>query len=198
VKQPKSINFDQRPKCYWDEVEVLKHLLHNFPDPGKRLRITKHWSDGDIGKLAAEMDVHDFNVSAIDHVGTCMPWETEIAVIKLDSVNGDTVRVRATKSKDSIGYRVVDEYGSQFNLQRQVSELPMTLQEMIYFLDQTSLDGLPSGISLGYNQMNAEYSSRVELRHFTSITSQFYPDLERHYEKVFENWVNFDEDSTPL
>ena len=106
----------------------------------------------------------------------------------LDSVNGDTISVRAIKSKDKIRYKVLDEYGSHFNLQREVSDLPLTLQEMINFIDQTSQEGLPGGISLGYNQMNAEYSTRAELRHFTSIKSWLYPDLERYYEQVFEEW----------
>jgi hypothetical protein len=51
------------------------------------------------------------------------------------------------------------------------------------------MEGLPGGISLGYNRMNAEFSSRAELRHFTSIKSQVYPDLKKYYEQVFEEWA---------
>lgn len=65
---------------------------------------------------------------------------------------------------------------------------------MINFIDQTSQEGLPGGISLGYNQMNAEYSSRAELRHFTSIKSQVYPDLKKYYEQVFEEWAKSEPD----
>ncbi len=188
------INLNQRPSHYWNDVEVLAELLHDIGSAEKRSLITKHWTNGDIEKLGTEMGLDKSEDLEETSLPACMPWEKEIAIITLDSVNGDTISVRAIKSKDSIRYKVVDEHGSDFKLQREVSDLPLTLQEMITFLDQTSLEGLPGGISLGYNRMNAEYSTRAELRHFTSITSKFYPALNRYYEKVYEHWANSDED----
>lgn len=189
MKKPKFINFDQRPERYWNDEDVLAKLLRGVPDSDQRSRITKHWTNADIEKLPAEIGIDGSDDLEQGHMPGCMPWEKEIAVITLDSVNGDMISVRAIKSKDQIRYKVVDEHGSDFKLQRELSDLPLTLQEMINFLDQTSLEGLPGGISLGYNQMNAEYSSRAELRHFTSIKSRFYPDLKRYCEQVFEEWA---------
>jgi hypothetical protein len=194
MKKPKPIDFDQRPECYWNDEDVLAKLLQGVRDFEYRGRITKHWTNGDIEKLPAEIGTDGSADLAEGIMHECMPWEKEIAIITLDSVNRDRISIRAIKSKDKIRYKVVDEHGSDFKLQREVSDLPLTLQEMISFLDQTSLEGLPGGISLGYNRMNAEYSTRAELRHFTSITSKFYPDLKRHYETVFEHWANSDED----
>ena len=188
MNKPKPIDFNQRPDRYWNDEEVLVQLLRNIKGAEQRSRFTKHWGNGDIEKLETEMDADGSEGLEQGLMPGCMPWEKEIAVMTLDSVNGDTISVRAIKSKDRIRYKVLDEYGSHFNLQREVSDLPLTLQEMINFLDQTTLQGLPGGISLGYNRMNAEYSSRAELRHFTSIKSQLYPDLKNYYQQVFEVW----------
>lgn len=182
------IDFDQRPECYWNDDDVLSKLLRGVRDSEQRSRITKHWTNGDSQKLPAEIGTDGSADLVEGFLPECMPWEKEIAVISLESVHGDTISVRAIKSKDKIRYKMVDEHGSDFKLQREVSDLPLTLQELINFLDQTSLEGLPGGISLGYNRMNAEYSSRTELRHFTSIKSRLYPDLERYYEQIFEEW----------
>lgn len=193
MKKPTPIDFNQRPDRYWNDEDVLAELLRGVRDSEQRGRITKHWTNGDIEKLEAEMDADGSDGLGQGHMPGCMPWEKKIAVITLDSVNVDMISVRAIKSKDKIRYKVLDEYGSHFNLQREVSDLPLTLQEMINFIDQTSQEGLPGGISLGYNQMNAEYSTRAELRHFTSIKSQLYPDLKKYYEQVFEEWSRFED-----
>jgi hypothetical protein len=194
MKNPKLMDFDQRPECYWNDEEVLAKLLEGVRDSEQLSRIINHWTNGDIEKLRAEIGAVGSADLGEGLMPECMPWEKEIAVITLDSVNGDTISVRAIKSKDKIRYKVLDEYGSQFKLQREVSDLPLTLQEMINFLDQTSIEGLPGGISLGYNRMNAEHSSRAELRHFTSIKSDLYPDMERYYEQVFEEWSHAEND----
>ena len=188
MKKPKPIDFNQRPDRYWNDQEVLVLLLQDIKGTEKRSRITECWVNGDIEKLSAESSAHDSENRREGNLHGCPPWETEIAVISLESVHGDRISVRAFKSKDQIRYKVVDDHGSDFKLQREVSDLPLTLQEMINFLDKTSLDGLPGGIALGYNRMNAEYSSLAELRHFTSIKSQLYPDLKQYYEEVFEEW----------
>ena len=194
MKKQKPIDFDQRPERYWDDDDLLAKLLRGVRDSEQHSRLTKHWASGEIQKLEAELDSDGSDDLDQGHMPSCMPWEKEIAVITLDSVNGDMISVRAIKSKDNIRYKVMDEYGSHFKLQREVSDLPLTLQELIHFLDQTSQDGISGGISLGYNRMNAEFSSRAELRHFTSIKSQLYPDLKQYYEEVFEEWAKSEPD----
>lgn len=188
MKKPVPIDFDQRPECYWNDEDVLAKLLRGVRDSEQCSRITKHWTNGDVEKLSAEICKDGSANLAEGFMPECMPWEKEIAVISLESVHRDTISVRAIKSKDKIRYKVVDEHGSDFKLEREVSDLPLTLQEMVNFLNRTTLEGLPGGISLGYNRMNAEYSNCAELRHFTSIKSQLYPDLKKYYEQVFEEW----------
>ncbi len=71
------------------------------------------------------------------------------------------------------------------------AERPLTLTELIRQFDEGDIEGSGyfGGLSLGYNESNAEWSDRESLRHFTTISSDFYPQLEEHYEKVFEAWV---------
>jgi hypothetical protein len=120
MKKPKPIDFDQRPECYWNDEDVLAKLLRGVRDSEQGSRITKHWTNGDIEKLPAEIGTDISADLAAGFMPGCMPWEKEIAVITLDSVNGDMISVRAIKSKDNIRYNVMDEYGSHFKLQREL------------------------------------------------------------------------------
>ena len=50
------------------------------------------------------------------------------------------------------------------------------------FLTGPSFCHSPRGsLALAYNDMNAEGSSRAALRHFTAISSEFYPQLYEHF-----------------
>ena len=87
---------------------------------------------------------------------------------------------------------MVDEYEGDFQLSRQRSKKPLSLRELITFLENTHLEGMRGGLLLGYNNMNADYmdrSDRPELRHFTGIGSEFYPQLSSHCEEVFQAWA---------
>jgi hypothetical protein len=124
------------------------------------------------------------------------PGEVEIARIELKSTTGDVISIRARKSGSGISYRVVDEYDTEFRQARETSARPLTLGELIEFLDNSTADGLPGGLGLGYNEMNAESTGRACLRHFTSVTSEFYPGLDSHYEQVFADWVAEEEEAS--
>ena len=62
---------------------------------------------------------------------------------------------------------------------------------MIKFLDESSQGiGYPGGLSLSYNNSNADSGlDRESLEDFTSISSEIYPQLEEHYDRVFADWV---------
>ena len=118
--------------------------------------------------------------------------EVEIARICLQSTTRDVVSLRARPSPEGICYRVIDEYEGQFTLPIATSLLPLTLAELIRQFDDGRLKELDwgGGLSLGYNNMNADGGSDYEsLRHFTDISSSFYRQLSTHYEHVFEDWV---------
>ena len=64
--------------------------------------------------------------------------------------------------------------------------------DFIDFSEQNG--GWSGGLSLSYNNANAESLSRERLRHFTRISSEIYPQLEEHYENIFSDWVEEEEE----
>ena len=81
--------------------------------------------------------------------------------------------MRAARDSRGIRYRIVDEYETAFVLPFETSRQPLTLKRLIRFIERTGVPDLPVGLAIAYNNMNAEGCSRSELRHFTTITSQF-------------------------
>ena len=100
-------------------------------------------------------------------------------------------RRRARREGEGYVYSVVDEHDDTYSLFIESSIEPLTLAELIDFIDHSEqTGGWPGGLSLCYNNANLEGGlSRENLRHFTHITSEIYPKLETHYENVFEDWV---------
>ena len=87
---------------------------------------------------------------------------------------------------------MTDEYDDhEFSLWTDSSLKPFTLKELIEFLDKSSQGlGYPGGLSLSYNNSNADSGlDRESLEGFTTISSEIYPQLEKHYDRVFADWV---------
>jgi hypothetical protein len=90
---------------------------------------------------------------------------------------------------------VVDEYATEFLLPQQTSRRPFSLGQLIRFLDSVEQeDADPSwnrfGFVLSPNQCNLECGTDLEtLRDFTSVSSDFYPDLASHYREAIEEVV---------
>jgi hypothetical protein len=135
------------------------------------------------------------------------PNEVEIARIELESTTADVISVRARlvgRKDPRIEYRVVDEYLSEFVFKPRNSTRPLALGQLIDSLDSVeSLGGgeldvpdpawLRHGWVLVFNETNracSDTGDSVEYRDFTSISSEFYPDLARHYRRVIDRWVN--------
>jgi hypothetical protein len=117
--------------------------------------------------------------------------ETEIARIELNSTMADVISIRACLDEgETIEYSVVDEHDGKFNLWTEWSDKPFSLSELVDFIDRTELEGSSySGLSLSFNNSNAECMDKEDLVGFTTISSEIYPDLEDHYGKVFTEWA---------
>jgi len=61
--------------------------------------------------------------------------ELEIARIELQSSTWDVISVRARRADDTIYYSICDEYASQFELCPPLSNVPLTLGELIDLID---------------------------------------------------------------
>jgi hypothetical protein len=89
---------------------------------------------------------------------------------------------------------LVDEYQTDFLLPQQTSRRPLSLCQLIRFLDSVEHpEADPSWMSfrfvLSYNQCNLDCGTYLEtLRDFTSVSSDFYPGLGSHYCHIIEDW----------
>jgi hypothetical protein len=125
-----------------------------------------------------------------EYLPGCRPGEREIVRIDLASVTADAISIRVRRCGRRYHYAIVDEYGhNEYRLAQQTSTRPFSLRELVEFLDGSE-DAELGPLPLAFNQSNAEAgSSREEYLDFTRIHSALYPQLEEHYEHVFEEWV---------
>jgi hypothetical protein len=201
IKYP-HIDYDQRPAGYWEPQDVLAALLRNVKGTERRAMITAWWASGQVGALDDELRADSLSEPLRASLGSVHPalmggeylpdfdeFEVEIARMDLESVTADAISIRARPGPRGIHYAIVDEYGSGFELSREWSAEPLTLWELIAFLDGSGHPDEAPGLAIFYNDMNAESGSRASLRSFTRITSTFYDQLEEHYEHVFDDWV---------
>lgn len=209
MKRYPAIDYTYRPPSYWEDETPVQAILKNIKGDFRREEIRKALAAGTLEAIPEEILQEALSENVRSFTGRIHPRymggeylpdyaadEVEIARIALESTTFDVISIRARRTaKGTILYRVADEYEGEFRLSRQRSKQPMNLGEMVRFLERTELDGMTGGLILGYNNMNAEYMGRGELRHFTRIGSEFYPQLGRHCEHVFQEWV--DEDSEP-
>jgi hypothetical protein len=207
MKTYPGIDYDQRPQSYWDEETLEQAILKNIKGDFRREEIRKALAAGTLETIPEEILKETISENVRSFTGRMDPRfmggeylpdleasEVEIARISLQSTTFDVISIRARRTtRGNILYRVVDEYEGDFQLSRKRSKKPMSLREVIAFLEGTELVGMRGGLLLGYNNMNADYmepSYRPELRHFTRISSEFYPDLSSHCEEVFQEWVD--------
>ena len=121
--------------------------------------------------------------------------ELEIVRIELESTTYDVISLRERPVGSRFGYRVVDEYESEFILPQRISRQPFSLRQMIHFLDsiQRIETGDPSwgqfGFVLSFNQCNLECGAELEdLQGFTQVHSDQYPELASHYSRKIAEW----------
>jgi hypothetical protein len=208
MKTYPNIDYMQRPASYWEDEDVLACLLRDVKGTERRRLITKCWREGTLDQLPEEFLKNTLGEEAREMFGridpSCMggeflpdyqPGETEIARLELRSVTADVISIRARRDGGRIVYSIVDEYATEFELQRQNSRKPLSLAEMVRFIDGSSHPDLPAGLALCYNSMNADggVTGRDELQDFTSVCSETYPQLQEHYDRVFEEWAGVEE-----
>ncbi|MFZ4484338.1 MAG: hypothetical protein ACOYOL_10210 [Chthoniobacterales bacterium] len=203
MKRYPGIDYTYRPPSYWEDETPVQAILKNIKGDFRREEIRKALAAGTLEAIPEEILQEALAENVRRFTGRIHPRfmggeylpdfgadEVEIARIALESTTFDVISVRARRTaKGTILYRVADEYEGEFRLWRKRSKQPLSLREIVVFLERTELDGMTGGLILGYNNMNAEYMGRGELRQFSRIGSEFYPQLDEHCEQVFDDWV---------
>jgi hypothetical protein len=208
------IDYSFRPPSYWEEGNFLQAILRNVKGTNRRRMIEDYWRRGLLEELDPVLlqdtlsDEQRRGLSRIhpsfmggEYLPDYLSGEVEIARVELQSTTSDVISVRARPAgPDKILYRAVDEYPENLTLilRPASTPAPLSLAELIGMLDTADqestsdrkfMDSLVGGISLGYNNLNAEGVERSGLRNFTCIHSLFYLELNLHYEQVFDDWV---------
>ena len=205
MKRYRGIKYSFRPKSYWGEDNVLQALLRDVKGAERRKMIKAYYEEGNFQELeeaftkASLSDEELFRLASIhpmfmggEYLPDCNSNETEIARVTLRSTMQDVISIRAKGEDGELHYSVADEYDDhEFSLWTDSSLKPFTLKELIEFLDKSSQGlGYPGGLSLSYNNSNADSGlDRESLEDFTTISSEIYPQLEKLYDRVFADWV---------
>lgn len=202
MKKFDGIDYEFRPRSYWEVADPLAAVLLNVKGTNRRRMIIDYWKAGKFEELEKELRTATLSEGLIQQLGRIHPSfmggeylrdyrrrETEIARIELQSTTGDVISIRARPVGKRICYSIVDEYDTEFEQARQTSQTPFTLGEFIQFVDESGYPDSPPGLALTNNEANAGDSPREELRHFTTVSSDVYPQLFEHFEHVFADWA---------
>jgi len=203
-KRFRGIDYEFRPPSYWgDEADPLTAILRNVNGRNRRRMIRDYWEQGRLDQLDESLLRDELDEVQRDRLGLIhpsfmggeylpayLPLETEIARIELESTTADVISIRARPAgKDRIHYRIVDEYDSEFRIDPEQSPAPLSLEEMVRLIDGVN-DGEDGGLGICYNRGNLGAGADADgLRHFTTVTSDLYPDLFAHYDALHDYWV---------
>jgi len=204
MKKYPGIDYTFTPESYWVDKEVLQALLRNVKGAERRKMIKSYYENGNFQELEESFskvslsDEERLRLASIHPMfmgGEYLPDygtdETEIARIELKSVTADVISIRARLEDDTIHYSVVDEYDGKFTLETELGFKPFSLAELVRFIDGTQLDeGWGGGLALTFNNASADAQDREELLDFTTVSSDIYTKLEKHYDQVFAEWAD--------
>ena len=208
MKKYEGIDYSFKPQDYWIDKDVLQAILRNVKGAERRKMIKAYYEAGNFQQLEESFSKVSLSEEERSRLGSIHPMfmggeylpdyardETEIARIELKSVMADVVSIRARLDDETIHYSVVDEHGGKFTLETEYGFEPFSLADLIRFIDGTDLDsGWVGGLALTFNNANAEAQDREDLLYFTTVSSDIYTDLEKHYDQVFLEWVKEEEE----
>ena len=206
MKRYPDIDYSYRPVSYWEDETPAQAILKNIKGDFRREEIRKALTEGKLEEIPQEIlrdTISDKLRKATGRIhprfmgGEYLPdyraGEVEIARISLASTTNDIISIRARRGRTGlIRYSIADEYNGDFTyvLSRKTSRQPLTLRQLVSFLEDSSQNEVPGDLITGYNDMNNEWlEDRDSLRHFTRISSEFYPQLRAHCEHAFDDWV---------
>jgi hypothetical protein len=201
MKRYPGINYAYRPDYC---AQGLAALLVNIKGTQRRAMIADFWHQGRIGELEKTLlkpaltpderkaigKLHPSFMGG-EYLPDCRTSEIEIARIECASVTADVVSIRVRLIGRVFHHSIEDEYGTKFHLSRKTSRKPLTLGEVIDLIDGSRHPEVRgTSVALVGNKVNEEGGDRCDLEHFTSVSSEFYPGLARHYKRVFKDWAS--------
>ena len=188
VSEVSGIDLDYRPRDYFWAAGLKIPLLSGIAGETRRQLVRGLIEAGNpvpAGLDAAALDeetrqawgrVHPSHLGG-EFLPRFRKGEVEIARISLQSVTCDQISVRARRSGQRIGCRIVDEYEMGYVCRPASSASPLSLRELIALMEHAC----EGGIIFPALEMNLGGSTPAELAEFITVSSDFYPDLARYY-----------------
>ena len=201
------IDYTQRPQSYWDDSSVLHATLRNVKGENRRRLIRDFHSLEQLDQVEPGLAKDILTTPERESLGRIHPTflggeylpdyrtaETEIGRIVLDSTLRDVISLRARRTKTGLlRYSIVDEYEGEFFYPKLPTRDPLTLGQIVDWIDQTRVeDNSDDGYGLGliYTVSNfTEGEDAHRLENFTTIESDLYPELTRHYARLSSEWA---------
>ena len=122
--------------------------------------------------------------------------EVEIARVSLESTTWDVYSLRARPTGGAIEYSVVDEYQSDLDFEPKSTAKPLTLREMIDFIESArhpgedpAIAGIAPASCRAGNMEGLSEGEEEMLLGFATVTSDFYPQLQQWYEEEEAEWI---------
>jgi hypothetical protein len=177
---------DYRPQTYWPEDGsslpayvkgsvrrwILEQALRaNRQDALKEPLLVAESLDDDLRALWTY--VHPVNMGG-EFLPALDDGEVEIARIQLASVTADVASIRARRVGAGMQYRIVDEYEVDEVFYEAESNVPLDVAELYFLVVQQT----------GYlDEILERFEGQPEdALYFVSLTSTFYPQLDRYFD----------------
>ena len=204
-----TIDTSYQPGSYWPESLTPEQLLSRIRGKTRQeiaRRIYEDQGFRGLNEFFVKEELTEEERAAWGGVG---PWclggeylpplydnEVEIARISMASTTSDQISVRARQLDGAIHYRIVGEYEEEESMRYELpfkhSEQPLTLAELIDFIDGACHPepAYPGGIFTStWEAMNDMGYSGWEIISFLSLSSPFYPRLDACYQALGERWL---------
>jgi hypothetical protein len=207
------ISYGFRPFSYWVPPDsTLGLALRNVKGRRRREMIRDFYEQGRLDELLPTLAADELSDEDRKRLGAIHPSfmggeylpgyrreEVEIVRIELESTTSDVMSLRARlvgRKRVRIEYRLVDEYETEYRLRPHRTIRPLTLEQLVTLLDSVDGDAaddewLVHGWVLSINECNRACGDGdpEPYRDFTRVSSEFYPELSTHYERLFDRWV---------
>jgi len=172
------------PETYWDELgSDLGKDLNEFERRLKAAISTGDWSN-------IRLPAVRFAFEGGNYLPKFLNCEVEIARLALESTTWDVKSIRARPTSRGIAYRVVDEYNSKYSFRPKTSRQPLSMGQLVDLIEGLNVDGISSSPAALRAHQTADNANEImQLETFVTVSSDFYPSLERWYAYEAERWT---------
>lgn len=207
-------DLDFRPLSYWDVTDPVTAVLVNVKGQVRRELLRGALEGGEpVASAAFEDEFRSPDLSdgarlqmggvhpawmGGEYLPPYLPGEVEIARLVLQSATQDVISIRARRRRNGtrIVYRVVDEYDGdiRYTWKPKSSAGPLSLRQMIGLVDSMRRDDDEQGLVKALREDQVKGGGNLEgAAWFVSVESDFYSELERHYEADAQAWLEAQE-----